>query len=83
MSETYNAVILGIPVEGSVQSNPSHAKAFGAHGSPIQFLLTPKASWIAIMALACMAKNKKSRYMDTQAVTKIEIHLKYDITQMQ
>jgi hypothetical protein len=35
------------------------------------------------MALAGMAKNKKSRYMDTQAVTKIEIHLKYDITQMQ
>ena len=59
MTETYNAVILGIPVGGSVQSNPSHAKAFGAHGSPIQFLLTPKASWIAIMALAGMAKTRK------------------------
>ena len=78
MTETYNAVILGIPVGGSVQSNPSHAKAFGAHGSPIQFLHTPSfldcdhgSSWYG--------KNKKNMYTDKQAVTKIAIHLKYDI----
>jgi hypothetical protein len=52
MTDTYNAVILGRPALGYVQFNPSHAKAFGAHGSPIQFFLTQKVSWIAIMALA-------------------------------
>jgi hypothetical protein len=50
--ETYNVVILeGSPGEYE-HFNPLHTKAFGVHGSPIQFFITPKTPWMAIMALA-------------------------------
>ena len=57
--ETYSAIILEAPAGGYEQFNPLHIKAFGVHGSPIQFFSTPKFSWIDIMALAGSPKQQQ------------------------
>ena len=55
--ETYSPIISEGLAGGYEQFNPLHIKAFGVHGSPIQFFTTPKLSWIAIIALAALQEQ--------------------------
>jgi hypothetical protein len=75
--ETYSAVILEAPTGGYEQFNPLHMEAFGVHGSPIQFFITPKSSWIAIMALAALQEQGRWLNQSNEQTTRQTLRYTY------
>ena len=75
--ETYSPIISEGLAGGYEQFNPLHIKAFGVHGSPIQFSITPKSSWIAIMALAALQEQGRWLNQSNEQTTRQTLRYSY------